>query len=195
MSFFGAGVNEVSGLEKHLPHENVAAAKEEVVPQSGVKSYPGKSILEKTLIAKKFHPQRGVTFVRDFPPFCGRNALLLSEKERVKWLTSLKNKGFNLEKFDVNALEGSASRLSAEENQSEPEELATQKIRNQGAYEAYSRNDMKEDVEYMSENNIKSHSGTFPIEFDCKSKKVTKIRDGYIRVMEENPIRDIVIYE
>ncbi|XP_022758092.1 histone-lysine N-methyltransferase, H3 lysine-9 specific SUVH6-like isoform X2 [Durio zibethinus] len=206
--------------QKNLPKENVAASKEELVPQSVVKYHPHKSSLEKTL-GRSYRPRRGVTVVRDFPPFCGRNAPLLSEEERMKWLNSLKNKGFNLEKFvnedkplenlictnveqviedvqDVNALEGkiegSAPRLTAVEVRSKPEEPASETMRKQGAYEASSRNDMKEDVEDMSENSIKSSCETFPNEFDSKFKKVAEMRDRYIRGMEENPIRDIVVY-
>ncbi|XWS38648.1 hypothetical protein CRYUN_Cryun19dG0148800 [Craigia yunnanensis] len=213
-------VSEISGLQKGLPQENVATSKEELVRQSGVKSHPGESSLEKTL-ARNYHPRRGVTVVRNFPPFCGRNAPPLSEEEHMKWLTSLKNKGFNLDKFvneekpsektvctdveqviedvqDVNALEGkiegSTPRHSAKETQSKPEEPASEKMRKQCVYKASSRNDMKEDVEDMSENSIKSPCETFPNEFDSKSKKVIETRDGYIRGMEENPIRDIVVY-
>ena len=67
-------------------------------------------------------------------------------------------------------------------------------MRKQCAYKAFSMNDMKEDVEDMSENSIKSPCETFLNEFDSKSKKVTETRDGYIRGIEENPIRDIVVY-
>ena len=63
-----------------------------------MKPHPSESNLEKTL-ASNYHPQRGVIVVRDFPPFCGRNASCFSEEEHMKWLTFLKNKGFNLEKF------------------------------------------------------------------------------------------------
>ncbi|XVF13478.1 hypothetical protein REPUB_Repub08aG0211200 [Reevesia pubescens] len=200
-------VNEISGLQKDLPQENLATSEEKVVPKSDVKSHHGESSLEKTL-ARNYRPRRGVTAVRDFPPFCGRNAPPLSEEERMKWLTSLKNKGFNLEKFvneekpleksicadvkhviedvhDVNALEGCAPRLSAKGNRSEPEELDSEKMRKQA------RNDMKEDAE----NSIKSPCETSPNEFDSKSKKVIETRDGYIRGLEENLIRDIVVYE
>ncbi|XP_021291532.1 histone-lysine N-methyltransferase, H3 lysine-9 specific SUVH6 [Herrania umbratica] len=210
---------KISGLQKELPQENVATFKEEVVPQSGVKSHRGESSLEKTS-ARNYRPRRGVTAVRDFPPFCGRNAPPLSEEERTKWLTSLKNK-FNLEKFvnvekpseetictdvkqviedvqDVNALEGkiggSAPILSAEEIQSKPEELASEKMRKQGAYEASSRNDMDEDKEDMREKSIKSPCETYPNEFNSKSKQVSETSNGYIRGLEENPMRDIVIY-
>ncbi|XVF52531.1 hypothetical protein PTKIN_Ptkin05aG0025900 [Pterospermum kingtungense] len=212
-------VNESSGLQK--PQENVATSKEELVPQSGVKSHPGESSLEKTL-ARNYRPRRGVNVVRDFPPSCGRNATPLSEEERMKWLTSLKNKGFNIEKFvneekpsgkaistdvervledvhDVNALEGktegSAPRLSVEEIRSKPEEPASEKMRNQGACEASSKNDMKEHVEAMIDNSIKSLYETLPSEFDGQSKEVTETSDEYVKGVEENPIRDIVVYE
>ncbi|XP_022737173.1 histone-lysine N-methyltransferase, H3 lysine-9 specific SUVH6-like [Durio zibethinus] len=212
-------VFEISGLQEDLRKENVAASKEKVVTQISMNSHPGESSLENTL-TRNYCPRRGVTVVRDFPPFCGRNAPCLSEEERMKWLASLKNKGFNTEKFvneekplektictnvkqviedvqDVISLEGkiecSATRLSAEELQSKPEDLASKKMRKQGVYEASSR-DM-EDAEDMGENSIKSCCETFPNEFDSKSKKVTETRDGYIRGLEENPIRDIVVYE
>ncbi|XVE65171.1 hypothetical protein DITRI_Ditri07aG0159700 [Diplodiscus trichospermus] len=206
--------------QKGLPQVNVATSKEELVPQSGVKSHPQESRLQKTL-ARNYHPRRGVTVVRDFPLFCGRNAPPLSEEERMKWLTSLKNKGFNVEKFvnkekpsektigtdaeqvvedvqDVNALEdkieGSAPRLSAEEIRSKPEEPDYEKMRKQCAYEDSLVRNMKENMEDMCENSIKSPSKTFPNEFDCKSKKITETRDGYMGCLEENPIRDIVVY-
>ncbi|KAK6275044.1 hypothetical protein POUND7_004753 [Theobroma cacao] len=188
--------------------------------EQAVKSHPGESSLEKTS-ARNYRPRRGVTVVRNFPPFCGRNAPPLSEEERMKWLTSLKDKGFNLEKFvneekpsektictdvkqviedvqDVNALEGkiegSAPTLSAEEIRSKPEELASEKMRKLCAYEASSRNDMDEDKEDMREKSIKSPCETYPNEFDSKSKQVSETSDGYVRGLEENPIHDIVIY-
>lgn len=210
-------VDEISGLQKGLPQESVAAtSKEDLVPHNGVKSHSGESSLEKTL-ARNYHPRRGVHVVRDFPPFCGRNAPPLSEEEHMKWLTSLKNKGFNIEKFvnevkpsekaiptvvervledvqDLNdvegKIEGGARRLSVEEIRSKPEELTPEKMRKHGAYEASSKNDMKH-VEDMIENSIKSLCETFPNESDSKSKELTETSDEYIKGMEEN---DFVFY-
>ncbi|GMI95637.1 hypothetical protein HRI_003233000 [Hibiscus trionum] len=213
-------INEVSDLQKDLPEENAAISEGEV-PQRGVNLHLVESSLEKTL-ARSYRPRKGVTVVRDFPPFCGRNAPPLSEEERAKWLTSLKNKGFNIEKFvnketplektlcanvrqviedvqDIHTLdgkvEGSAPRLSVEGIQSKPEELASEKMENQGAYEAYSSNDMEEDSGNMSKNSIKPSCEALPNEFDRNSEKVTETGDVYARCLEENPIRDIVVYQ
>ncbi|GMJ12420.1 hypothetical protein HRI_004911200 [Hibiscus trionum] len=211
-------INEVSGSQKVLSEENAAISQGEV-PRSGVSLHLVENSLEKTL-ARNYRPRKGVTVVRDFPPFCGRNALPLGEEERAKWLTSLKNKGFNLEKLvnkepleetlctdvrqviedarDMHALDGKvedgALRLSVESIRSKPEEPASEKLVKQGSYEAYSSNDMEEDVENMSKNSIKPCE-VFPNECDSNFKKVTGTRDIYARGLGENPIRDIVVYE
>ena len=64
---------------------------EEMPPQGGVNiSLPPsgpmnpRSILEIT-VTKKYPPRRKVSAVRDFPPFCGRNAPRLSEQESLKF--------------------------------------------------------------------------------------------------------------
>ncbi|TYI70152.1 hypothetical protein E1A91_D08G201900v1 [Gossypium mustelinum] len=211
-----SSVNEVSGSEKDLPEENAAISEEEV-PENGVEFHPGESSL-----ARNYRPRKGVTVVRHFPPFCGRNAPPLSDEERMKWLTSLKNKGFNLDKFvnkekplektlctdvrqaiedvqEIYALdgkvEGSSPRLPVEEIQTKPEKSASEKVGKRGAYEeASSRNDVEENVENTNENNIKPSCETFPNEPDSNSEKVTETRDDS-RGLEENPIRDIVVYE
>ncbi|KAK8614106.1 hypothetical protein V6N13_122481 [Hibiscus sabdariffa] len=152
-------------------------------------------MLEETL-AINYRHREGVTVVRDFHPFFGRNAPLLSEEERAKWLTSLKNKGCNIEKLlnkepleetlctdvrqviedvqDIHALDGkvedSSPRLSVEGIQSKPDGPASEKMLKLGAYEAYSSNDMEEDVENMSKINIKP-SEAFPNKFDNNFKK------------------------
>ncbi|XP_039028725.1 histone-lysine N-methyltransferase, H3 lysine-9 specific SUVH6-like [Hibiscus syriacus] len=199
-------INEVSGSETNLPEENTAISDEEV-PQRGVNLHLGESSLEKTS-ARNYRPRQGVTVVRDFPPFCGRNAPPLSEEERAKWLTSLKNKGINIEKFvnkekslvktlctDVRQVtedvkvEGSAPRLFVEGIHSKPEEPASEKMEKQGAYEAYSCNNME------SKNSIKPSCEAFPNEFDRISEKLTETGDVYATGLEENPILDIVVYE
>ncbi|KAE8727740.1 Histone-lysine N-methyltransferase, H3 lysine-9 specific SUVH5 [Hibiscus syriacus] len=185
-------------------------------------------------------PRRGVTAVRDFPPFCGRNAPPLSEEERAKWLTSLKNKGFNIEKFvnkekslvktlcadvrqviedvqDIHAVDGLYEAYSCNDMEedagnsikpsceaipnefdqnsvegidSKPEEPSSEKMEKQGAYEAYSCNDMEEDAGNMSINSSKPSSEAFPNEFDRNSEKVTETGDVY--GTEEG---QIVVYE
>ncbi|GMJ06084.1 hypothetical protein HRI_004277600 [Hibiscus trionum] len=170
-------VNEISGLQKNLPKANVANSEKEIFPKN----------------ARKYYPQGRVSVIRDFPPFCGGNAPPLSKEERTE-RTSLKNKDINLvtlvseenplEKTkctdgkqvieavrDVIAPEGSAPILSAEDIRSKPDEHASGKTKKQGAYEASSRNDMKEGMHYMFENSIKSPFGSSPNEFDSKSKK------------------------
>ncbi|KAE8678634.1 Histone-lysine N-methyltransferase, H3 lysine-9 specific SUVH6 [Hibiscus syriacus] len=179
-------INEVSGSETNLPEENTAISDEEV-PQRGVNLHLGESSLEKTS-ARNYRPRQGVTVVRDFPPFCGRNAPPLSEEERAKWLTSLKNKGINIEKFvnkekslvktlctDVRQVtedvkvEGSAPRLFVEGIHFKPEEPVSDKMEKKGSYEAYSCNDMEEDAGNMSKNSIKPSCEAFPNEFDWNS--------------------------
>ncbi|KAK8489881.1 hypothetical protein V6N12_038454 [Hibiscus sabdariffa] len=213
-------IDEVSGSQKDLTEENPAIPEEEV-PQKGVNLHLGESSLEK-IAARDYCPRKGVAVVRDFPPFCGRNAPPLSEEERAKWLTSLKNKGFNIEKFvnkekplektlctdmrqviedvqDIPALdgkvEGSSPRFSVEGIQSKPEEPASEKMEKQCAYEAYSSNDMEEDAGNMSKIIIDPSCEAFPNEFDKNSEKVIETGDVSARVLEENPIRDIVVYE
>ncbi|KAL4346423.1 hypothetical protein GQ457_17G020550 [Hibiscus cannabinus] len=188
-------VNEISGLQKDLPRGNIANSEKEIFAKSGVTSNPDQSSLRKTL-ARKYYPQGGVTVIRDFPPFCGGNAPPLSKEERMKWLTSLKNKDTNLvalaskenpsEKTrctDVIAPEGSAPILSVEDIRSKPEEQASGKTKKQGAYEASSRNDM-DGMHYTFENSIKSPFGSSLNEFDSESKKAedndfqTKLSDS-----------------
>ncbi|PPR83322.1 hypothetical protein GOBAR_AA37395 [Gossypium barbadense] len=201
--------------QKDLPQENVATSEIEVFPQGGVKSYPDQSS-RRRILGRKCYTQEEVTVVRDFPPFCGRNAPPLNEEERMKWLASLKNKGIKLvtavneEKLsektrctdgkqvieavqDVIALEGRAPRLSAEEIQSKPEEPPSEKMRKQGACEASSRNDVKECMYNIIGNSTKSPCGASPKEFHSKLKKVIEKRDGNIRVSEENPICNIAL--
>ncbi|OMO73766.1 hypothetical protein COLO4_26875 [Corchorus olitorius] len=207
-------VNGISELQKDIPQNIFVNSKEGVVPQSGLKLHSVESSLEMAL-TRSYPPRRGVTAVRDFPPFCGRNAPALSEEERMKWLTSLKNKGFNLESYfkeekppeknistdmkqlikdcqDVNdpecGVEHAAPRLSAEEIQSKPEKPASEKLRTQGADEASSMNDMEEDKECMEERSIKSPCETFSNEFDSKSKEATETSDNTRGL-------DMVVYE
>ncbi|OMO97062.1 hypothetical protein CCACVL1_04674, partial [Corchorus capsularis] len=79
-----SGTPELSGLQKDSSEDNFATSKEEVVRRS-VKSHSGESSLEKPS-ARNHCPSRGVTVVRDFPPFCGRNAPPLSGEECMKLL-------------------------------------------------------------------------------------------------------------
>ncbi|XP_039036629.1 histone-lysine N-methyltransferase, H3 lysine-9 specific SUVH6-like [Hibiscus syriacus] len=213
-------INEVSGSHKYLPEENTVISEEEI-PQRGANLHLGESSLEKNL-AINYRPRQGVTVVRDFPPFCGRNAPPLSEEERVKWLTTLKNKGFNIEKFvneekslvktlsadvrqvmedvqDILAVdskvEGNAPRLSVEGIHSKPEEPATEKMEKQGAYKVYSCNDVEDDAGNMIKKSSKPSCEAFPNEFDRNSVKVTETGDVYATGSEEKPIGDIVVYE
>eukprot|EP00261_Vitis_vinifera_P032639 XP_019073882.1 PREDICTED: uncharacterized protein LOC100852456 [Vitis vinifera] len=50
-------------------------------PPNGPMNAP--SVLEKT-VTKKYPPRRKISAIRDFPPFCGRNAPRLSEEECLK---------------------------------------------------------------------------------------------------------------
>ncbi|KAE8708527.1 hypothetical protein F3Y22_tig00110338pilonHSYRG00024 [Hibiscus syriacus] len=199
-------VNEISGLQKDFPQANIANSEKEIFPTGGVKFYPDKSSLRKTL-GRKHYPQGGATVVRDFPPFCGDNVPPLSKEERMKWLASVKNKDINsvtlvnkekpLEKTiftdvkqvieavqDETASESCASMLPTEDVRSKPEEPASGKTKKQGAYEASSRNDKTVGMDNMFENSSKSPFGSSPNEFDSKSKEAedkdfqTKLSDS-----------------
>ncbi|EXC02082.1 hypothetical protein L484_024047 [Morus notabilis] len=56
-------------------------------------------------VAKKYPPQRRVSAIREFPPFCGRNALSLGKEESLEVLSSPKNKSAGVERSECDMID------------------------------------------------------------------------------------------
>ncbi|EXC02080.1 Histone-lysine N-methyltransferase, H3 lysine-9 specific SUVH6 [Morus notabilis] len=56
-------------------------------------------------VVRKYPPRRRVSAIREFPPFCGRNASPLGKEESLEVLSSPKNKSVGLEKSECEMID------------------------------------------------------------------------------------------
>ncbi|GKV10785.1 hypothetical protein SLEP1_g22103 [Rubroshorea leprosula] len=173
----------------------------------------GKMTCLEKLKPRKYPPRRKVSAIRDFPPFCGRNALSLPEEERMRAAALQKKKSLDKEKFgkedqgDVKQVKKAiqdggdaiqdgvghdSSELIGDKIISEHEELAAKEIREKGAVGTSSGKEIKVEIEDMGKKGTDSHQ-IYQSEFASKSNIVTEIENADLQGLEKNTTHEKVL--
>ncbi|XP_048230238.1 histone-lysine N-methyltransferase, H3 lysine-9 specific SUVH5-like isoform X2 [Ricinus communis] len=166
------------------------------------------------MVPRNYPPRRRVSAVRDFPPFCGRNAARIQENANV--LASTENKNLILEKsrneeelmrcmentavkpMGDNVQKGDADKHHLErhvssfsEVQAESAGPSTKYTRNQDEFGASSGNELKVIQEGFLEQSSKSPEESIQHQYNLKSEVVLESGKGTIEGLENNDSLEI----
>ncbi|KAJ4712646.1 Histone-lysine N-methyltransferase, H3 lysine-9 specific protein [Melia azedarach] len=210
----------ISDVSKNFNGADIGVPKEETVLQSGLSAcsppdwpnaIPDGNNLDKTL-TRNYPPRRRVSAIRDFPPFCGTNALRLSSHPSLESLdqeesgakdiplketgeTDVKQMGENGCDREIYESEfGDDARITGGKVVAEFEGHATSEMENHDEFGTSSKNVMKVDQEDMRGKSVVSLHETKQHRFDSTMGVVIKSSNIDVGVLEENPVRDIVVY-
>ncbi|KAK2648156.1 hypothetical protein Ddye_015645 [Dipteronia dyeriana] len=202
--------NNLNGVDVGAPKEEIVQRKTSL-PPDWPNAVPDVNNLQKG-VKRNYPPRRRVSAVRDFPPFCGPNASCLSKEVCVKALSSSKSLGQEGSGIESKSLEetlvtdvkqmaenvydgeaykskweGDVSGINGGKVQAEFDGLATVEMRKDDDYGTSFKNVIKVLQEDVKDKSINS---------SCETGKGKVIRSGDrdFGILEENPVRDIVIY-
>ncbi|GAY62168.1 hypothetical protein CUMW_215660 [Citrus unshiu] len=179
---------------------------------------PHLSNLER-ILTRNYPPRRRVSAIRDFPPFCGQNASVLGKEECMEAHPSFRSspqeesdsEGKPLKEtvktdenqIRVNGYDGDAcmnefggdvSKITSGKVLADFEEHATMETKNRDGFGTSSKNMMTVAQENTGEMSVVCPHATKRYRFDGKTGALIKSSQRDVGVLEENPVRDIVVY-
>lgn len=179
---------------------------------------PHLSNLER-ILNRNYPPRRRVSAIRDFPPFCGQNASVLGKEECMEAHPSFRSspqeesdsEGKPLKEtvktdenqIRVNGYDGDAcmnefggdvSKITSGKVLADLEEHATTETKNRDGFGTSSKNMMTVAQEDTGEMSVVRPHATKRYRFDGKTGALIKSSERDVGVLEENPVRDIVVY-